>query len=258
MKKENMSKYIIFFAIVIAGVFADQWTKWYAEQRLATQRPGHFTHEMVLSVPDAFDDQTLETYLTDELAYNTPDEIKRIMNRSVMDRDGKRMIAGTKLEAGQEVRILRRNVVIIENYWDFQYTRNPGAAFSFLADQDPKWKRPFFILMTLLALGTILFILKGAEREQKLMPWGLGFIAAGAIGNFIDRLRFDYVIDFIFWKYTDAYPWPIFNIADSWIWVGVGLMMIEIGLETRREKLAKAAEEVGEGGDEAEEEAAPA
>ena len=136
--------------------------------------------------------------------------------------------------------------------------RNPGAAFSFLADQDPKWKRPFFILMTLLALGTILFILKGAEREQKLMPWGLGFIAAGAIGNFIDRLRFDYVIDFIFWKYTDEYPWPIFNIADSWIWVGVGLMMIEIGMETRRERLAKKAEEAGESDEDADEVAAPA
>ena len=217
MNKATLIKYLVFFGIVLVGVLADQWTKYYAEARLATQRPGHFTHEMVLEVPDAAAGQALETYLTAELTYNTPEEVTRIINRSVIDRDGKRLNADTTLEAGQEIRILRRTVVIVEDYWDFQYTRNPGAAFSFLADQDPKWKRPFFILMTLVALATILYILVGLEKHQKLMPWGLGFIAAGAVGNFIDRLRFDYVIDFIFWKYTNEHPWPIFNIADSWI-----------------------------------------
>jgi lipoprotein signal peptidase len=248
MKNEHLSKYIIFLAIVIAGVFSDQWTKWYAEQRLATQRPGHFTHEMVLTVPEAYGGQTLEAYLTDELAYNTPDEVDAIAGRWVRGGDGARLMATSTLEAGQEVRILRREVTVVEDYWDFQYTRNPGAAFGFLANQDASWRKPFFILVSLFAVGVILYILMGVELGQQILIWGLGLIAAGAIGNFIDRIQFGYVIDFIVWKYTDANRWPTFNVADAFICVGVGFMLIEIardGVRERRE--ARLAAEGGEG-----------
>ena len=238
MSKPTLIKFALFFAIVLVGVLADQWTKWTAEARLATQRPGHFTHEMVLTVPDAADGQDLETYLTGELTRNTPEEVDTIIDRWVRDADGKRLLATSKLEAGQQVRILRREVTVIEDYWDFQYTRNPGAAFGFLADQDSSWRKPFFILVSLFAVGVILYILMGVELNQQILIWGLALIAAGAIGNFIDRIQFGYVIDFIVWKYTDANRWPTFNVADAFICAGVGLMLIEIvrdGVRERRE-----------------------
>jgi signal peptidase II len=56
------------------------------------------------------------------------------------------------------------------------------------------------------------------------------------MGNFIDRIRFNYVIDFILWKYTDAHRWPTFNVADALICVGVAFMLIEILRDTMRER----------------------
>ncbi len=244
MNKATLIKYLVFFGIVLVGVLADQWTKYYAEARLATQRPGHFTHEMVLEVPDAAAGQELKTYLTAELAYSTPEEVTRIAARSTRDGDGKQLVATSKLEAGQTIKISRREVTIVEGYWDFQYTRNPGAAFGFLADQNSEWRRPFFIVVSLFAVGVILYILLGVQIQQQLLIWGLALIAAGAVGNFIDRIRFGYVIDFILWKYTDANRWPTFNVADAFICVGVGFMIIEIirdGIRERREtQLAEA------------------
>ena len=254
MSQSTLLKFGLFLIIVVVGVVADQWTKIYAESRLATQRPGHFSHEMVLSVPESHAGKTLEAYLTDELSSNTPEEITSIINRSARDKDNKRLRSDSTLEAGQEVRLLRREVTVVEGYWDFQYTRNPGAAFGFLAKENAEWRRPFFIVVSLIAVGIILFILAGVEINQQLLIWGLSLIASGAIGNFIDRIRFGYVIDFIVWKYTDAHRWPTFNVADALICVGVGFMLIEIvrdGLRERRE--AKEGGGSDEGDEEAEE-----
>src|SRR5690606_4963149 len=126
----------------------------------------------------------------------------------------------------------RREVVVIDGYFDFQYTRNPGAAFGTLADSDESFRKPFFILISIAAVVMILVLLRGVLFSQQILLWGLGLIAAGAIGNFIDRIRFGYVIDFIVWKYTDAHRWPTFNVADALLCVGVGLMVIEIIRDT--------------------------
>ena len=82
----------------------------------------------------------------------------------------------------------------------------------------------------------IVWIVRGATFDQQVLIWGLSLVAGGAIGNLIDRVRYDYVIDFIVWKVTDANRWPTFNIADSVICVGVVLMVIDMILESRREK----------------------
>ena len=85
-----------------------------------------------------------------------------------------------------------------------------------------------------------LYIKKGhadhADRTDHLTIFALSFIAAGAIGNFIDRVAYGWVIDFIVWKATEEYRWPTFNIADACICVGVALLFIQMGRDTLRER----------------------
>ena len=233
MNKATLLKFAQFLLIMIVGVAADQWTKWYAEERLASSR---LDHPIVLTVPEEMADKTVKEFLTSEFTYSSPKEIETLTRRWVRDSDGRRMRAEDKVSAKQEVRVTNREVVIVKDYWDFQYTRNPGAAFGFLASSDSQWRRPFFIVISCVAVLIILYILYGVTLAQQLLIWGLSLIAAGAMRNFIDRIRFNYVIDFILWKYTDAHRWPTFNVADALICVGVGFMLIEIMRDTMRER----------------------
>jgi signal peptidase II len=84
----------------------------------------------------------------------------------------------------------------------------------------------FFAVLTIAALG-MMFVMFLQSRGQLLMRVALVLIIGGALGNFIDRLNIGYVIDFIDWHYG-AKHWPTFNIADVWISVGVGLMLIDM------------------------------
>lgn len=233
--KFKYAKYVLFATIVLVGVGLDQWTKQIASDRLATSWPGSIQHVIVLDVPKSADGKTVESYLTEEFERNSSEEIEKIANRYVRTPDGRYLRGDTKLEAGQEIEVTNRDVVIIPEYWDFQYAENKGAAFGMLADQDSEWRLPFFIIVSLLAVGMIIYILYGVPRGHWLIVFGLSFIASGAVGNFIDRVRFGYVIDFIVWKYTDAYRWPTFNIADSLICIGVALMVIELIRDAFRE-----------------------
>jgi signal peptidase II len=226
--KPNLKKYVLFVIVILVGVGLDQWSKHYAADRLATQRPGYVDHSIVLQVDDTDSGETLEEFLTGEFTRSTPLEIERIAKYHTRSPDGVALSADLQVEPGQEIEVTNRKVVIVEDYWDFQYTENPGAAFGLLADGHEDWRVPFFVLVSLLAVGMILYILRGVRWEQQILVWGLSFIASGAVGNFIDRIRFGYVIDFIVWKYTNEYRWPTFNIADALICVGVGLMAIEL------------------------------
>ena len=246
MTRDSLIKYGLFLVLVVVGVGLDQWTKWYASERLAGQRGGRqhaYEHPMILAVPPERAGATVEAFLTEELAWNRPEEIDRIISGYVYDAgDLRKLGPKDQLEAGQQVRVVSRKVVVVPGYFDFEYARNPGAAFSFMADADDSVRGPFFLIVGVLAIVIILLILRGVEPGQRLMVWGLGLIAGGALGNFIDRLRFDYVIDFILWKYTDEYRWPVFNIADSLICIGVGLMIVVIIRDSIHERRALRAE----------------
>jgi len=78
-----------------------------------------------------------------------------------------------------------------------------------------------------------------ARPEQKVLHWALALVAGGAVGNLIDRIYFGVVTDFILWRY-EIHEWPVFNVADVVLVVGVGLMFIDIQKEGKREKEAKA------------------
>ena len=107
-------------------------------------------------------------------------------------------------------------------FWNWVLTFNPGAAFSFLANQ-PGWQRWFF---TGLALAVSAWLALEIRRHagQRLMALSMALIMGGALGNVIDRVRFGAVVDFVQW-HVAGYYWPAFNIADSAITVGAVLLI---------------------------------
>ena len=124
-------------------------------------------------------------------------------------------------------------------FFNFTLTYNKGAAFSFLSSAGG-WQRWFF---TVLAIGVSIFIffwLKKLPSKEKLLAISLSLILGGAIGNVIDRSLYGYVIDFIDWFYpsNECLPffysinqstchWPTFNIADSAIFLGAVLIILQ-------------------------------
>lgn len=101
---------------------------------------------------------------------------------------------------------------------------NPGASFSFLANAGG-WQKWFFIA---LALGVSLWLLTLLRQhaQERLLPTALSFILGGALGNVIDRLRLDAVVDFLDFHLA-GHHFPAFNVADSAISIGVALMLIQ-------------------------------
>ena len=102
---------------------------------------------------------------------------------------------------------------------------NEGAAFSFLADQGG-WQRWFFVLLAIVVTTVLVVWLARLRPTERMVGIALGLIIGGAVGNLIDRLLFGHVIDFIDAYYRD-WHWPAFNLADSAIFIGVVLMLID-------------------------------
>ena len=139
---------------------------------------------------------------------------------------------------------LAEYVVVIKDYFNITYVRNTGAAFGILRDTHETFRNLFFLSMPPIALIIILSILKGVSDKDRLQVFSLSLIFGGAIGNYIDRLRFGYVIDFLDFHLRDIYSWPSFNIADSAIVVGVSflvLIMAKQSLEDAKHKRKKKA-----------------
>jgi signal peptidase II len=236
MKNSNWMKFVQLALIVVVCLAADQWTKRLAETRLASYRPGHWEHPVVLTVGQQFDGKTVRDFVTHEFGgWNSPEELDTLL-MGVTDDRPVMLSPGHVLHSGDIIEVRNREIVVIPEHFDLQYTRNEGAAFSFLADHDAAWRLPFFLAVNVFAILLILWILRGVGIRQQLLVWGLSLVAGGALGNMIDRIRLEYVIDFIVWKWTDQYRWPTFNIADSAIVLGVSLLVLEMVLDSVRGK----------------------
>lgn len=107
---------------------------------------------------------------------------------------------------------------------NFMLAHNTGAAFSLLSDASG-WQRWFFAAIALVVSVVITAWLRQLDDEERWLPLALSLILGGAIGNFIDRLNFGYVVDFIQVYYKTWY-WPAFNIADSAICVGAVVLVL--------------------------------
>ena len=124
--------------------------------------------------------------------------------------------------------------VVVEGFFSITHVRNPGAAFGFLAGAPPLFRYLFFIAITVAAIALILYYLHSSRIEEPSLVSALALILAGAVGNLIDRIRFGEVVDFLD-VYIGSYHWPAFNVADSAITVGAGVLMA-ILLRRRKER----------------------
>ena len=110
-------------------------------------------------------------------------------------------------------------------YFNLTYVHNTGAAFSFLSDAGG-WQRWFFAGLAIVISIAMTVWLAKLKQHETLLAVALSLVLGGAIGNLIDRLAYGYVIDFLD-VYVGNWHWPAFNIADSAITVGVGLLLVE-------------------------------
>ena len=122
-------------------------------------------------------------------------------------------------------------VPVIEPFLNWTLAYNYGAAFSFLADAGG-WQKWFLAGMAILMSLFLIVYLPKAPRKTKLLSLGLALVLGGAIGNLIDRLLHGHVIDFIHVHYADVWHYPIFNIADVGIFIGIciGVVLIVIDM----------------------------
>lgn len=120
---------------------------------------------------------------------------------------------------------------VIPGFFNLTHVRNPGGAFSFLATLPEEIRQVFFLGTGLLAIVLLLVFLRRIEARDALAATAIGGVLGGAIGNLTDRLRHGEVIDFLDFRLIGGYVWPTFNMADCWIVVGVGLLMLQMFLE---------------------------
>jgi len=121
----------------------------------------------------------------------------------------------------------------ITSFFNLVRVHNPGAAFSFLVDAGG-WQRWFFTGLGVLAAGVMVYLLR-MHAGQTLFCLALSLLLGGAVGNVIDRLLYSYVIDFLDFYYG-TWHFPAFNVADSAITVGAGLLILDELLRVRRGK----------------------
>ena len=138
-------------------------------------------------------------------------------------------IASNSLEMYQQVAVMPM--------FNWTLMHNPGAAFSFLANE-AGWQRWFFAVIAIVVSIVIILWIKKLKQHEKWQAIALAMILGGAIGNVIDRIWLGYVVDFIQVYYQQWY-WPAFNLADSAISVGVAMIIIESIREYKEERKNK-------------------
>ncbi len=113
---------------------------------------------------------------------------------------------------------------VIPGFFNLTHVRNRGAIFGFFSDSDSRILYVFLTLVSVAALGLVIYYFFKTPLSEKLMKISLSLILAGALGNLIDRVFRGHVIDFLDF-YVKDWHWPSFNVADSCITVGACLLI---------------------------------
>ncbi len=121
---------------------------------------------------------------------------------------------------------LYQRVVVIHGFFNIVHVGNTGGAFGIFGGEGGMGS-VLFVIVSLIAIGVIAFLFFKTKENEKTLALSFALILSGALGNLIDRLHYGEVIDFLDF-HVGTYHWPAFNVADSAICVGIGLMALEV------------------------------
>lgn len=124
------------------------------------------------------------------------------------------------------VEVLAGAPVAVLPFFNFNLTFNTGAAFGFL-NQAGGWQKWLFIAIASAVSVMIVFMIRNLTRRDLQTAVALSMILGGALGNLVDRVRLGYVVDFI-QLYYQTWSWPVFNIADSAVFIGAVLLALDL------------------------------
>jgi signal peptidase II len=138
----------------------------------------------------------------------------------------------TKYVVQQRLALYQR-VEVIQGFFDLIHARNPGGAFGIFGGEKGGLGSLLFVVVSLVAIGSILFLFVKTREDEKTLSLSFSLVLSGALGNLVDRLRFGEVVDFLDF-YLHSYHWPAFNVADSAICIGIGLMAFDLFIRDRK------------------------
>lgn len=122
---------------------------------------------------------------------------------------------------------LMQSIKIIPGFFNITYLQNTGAAWSMF-----EGRMIFFYIITIVALCVMVYFYRSTEHQDALSKFGIISMIAGTLGNFIDRLAFQYVRDFLDFNIF-GYEFPVFNVADMALCIGVALVFLSVILENK-------------------------
>ena len=116
------------------------------------------------------------------------------------------------------------SIPIIDRFFSITHARNPGGAFSLLAGTTDTFRVPFFFIASAVAIGVLVYFIRQIPNTQRWLLFAVAGVLGGALGNLTDRALFGNVTDFllVYWR---NYQWPAFNVADSFITIGVVILL---------------------------------
>jgi signal peptidase II len=132
----------------------------------------------------------------------------------------------TKIVVDQTL-FLHQSIPVIDNFFSLTYIRNKGAAFGILANSAATFRLAVLIVFSLVAIGFVISLIRRLPESERWLTVSLAFILGGALGNLIDRVWYGEVIDFLDF-YWSTFHWPAFNVADSFITVGVVMALFRL------------------------------
>ena len=127
-----------------------------------------------------------------------------------------------------------RRVEVVTDHLYFTFTPNRGGAWGLLQDQPESVRRPFFVVISIVAIVFIISLYRRLTPQQWALKWGLPLVLGGALGNLANRIQYNYVVDFLDFRadwirlFLGSDHWPTFNVADVAIVAGVVLMGIDM------------------------------
>jgi signal peptidase II len=136
-------------------------------------------------------------------------------------------------------------ITVIDGFFYLTHVRNPGAAFGLFVDVAPEIRIPIFIGVSLVALGIVISFYRSLAPGDRFTAFILGLILGGALGNLVDRVFRAEVVDFLQFHLWSGYTWPDFNFADSFIVVGVALLLLQLLAAEGESRAERSVEESG-------------